>query len=205
MARRDFSSALPAKLTVPKPGKVISRTRLFERLDVAWDKSVIWVAAPAGSGKTTLIASYLGQRKLKPLWYRIDARDADPAAFFAYLRQAAGKLAPRKRENLPLLTPEFALGLPAFTLNFFDQLFSRLRTPTVLVFDNYQDLVADSPMHELLSRTIAVMREDIRIIFISRTDLHASYMPLQASLQVAQIGADEVTLHTDEAIDLEST
>jgi ATP/maltotriose-dependent transcriptional regulator MalT len=161
---------------------------------------VIWVGAPAGSGKTTLIASYLARRKLKPLWYRIDARDTDPAAFFAYLRRAAGNPTPRKREDIPLLTPEYALGLPAFTLNFFEQLFSRLRTPAVLVFDNYQEFVSDSPLHELLPRTIAAMPDDIHIIFISRTDLHTSFAPLQASRRVAQIGTQEVTLSSDEAI-----
>lgn len=202
MTKRDPSAALPAKLTVPKLENVVSRTRLFKRLDMAWEKSVIWIGAPAGSGKTTLIASYLAQRNLKPLWYRIDARDADPAAFFAYLRIAANHQSPRKQELLPLLTPEYALGLPVFTLNFFDLLFSRSRTPTVLVLDNYQDLITDSPLHELLPQTIAAMREDMKSIFISRTDLHTNFAPLQAARRVAQFTAEEIMLRTDEAIDL---
>ena len=77
-ARRPLSLA---KLTAPRPRHAWPRRRLFERLDAARrGGTVIWIAAPAGSGKTTLVASYLQARRLRAVWYRIDAADADPAS-----------------------------------------------------------------------------------------------------------------------------
>ena len=53
-----------AKLTKPKAAKVLMRKRLFTLLDDARKRPVIWVCAPPGAGKTTLVASYLANRKL---------------------------------------------------------------------------------------------------------------------------------------------
>jgi len=194
--------SLPVKLTPPKVDRAVPRTRLFQLLDSARENPVIWVSAPAGSGKTTLVASYLKQRKIKPLWYQFDVRDADPAAFFAYLRQAVGKLAPRKRETLPLLTPEYALGLPVFTLNFFEEMFNRLRPPAVVVFDNFQELDAASPLQELLPQVIAVLPEGMNIIFISRTDMPESFAPLRATRRVTHIAAEAMMLRDEEALEI---
>src|SRR5690606_2680544 len=79
-----------AKLTAPQPNRAWPRARLFERLDAARrGGGIVWIAAPAGSGKTTLVASYLQARRLRAAWYRVDAADADVASFFHYLGQAA--------------------------------------------------------------------------------------------------------------------
>ncbi len=193
------SAVLPAKLTAPTTSKAVPRNRLFKQLDEALEKPVIWIGAPAGSGKTTLVASYLVARKIKPLWYQLDARDADPAAFFAYLRQAAGKLAPRKRESLPLLTPEYGMGLPVFTLNFFDQLFSRLRSPVVLVFDNFQNLPESSPLHKLLEPLLAALPESVTLIFLSRSQAPPGFAGIAAAQRLARIDAESLLLTPEEA------
>lgn len=67
-----------AKLTPPTLPVVLKRPRLFRLLDKARKRPVTWMAAPAGSGKTTLVASYLKARRLSVLWYRLDESDADP-------------------------------------------------------------------------------------------------------------------------------
>jgi len=91
---------------------------------------VIWVSGPPGCGKTTLVSSYLEARKLPCLWYQLEAGDADPATFFYFLGRAARKAAPRKRKPLPLLTPEYLQGIPAFTQRYFEELYTRLNPPT---------------------------------------------------------------------------
>jgi LuxR family transcriptional regulator, maltose regulon positive regulatory protein len=94
--------ATPAKISSPRVTQPYLRTRLFKSLDAVRNRPLVWISGPAGAGKTTLAISYLNARHLKFLWYRFDARDADPAAFFYYLREAASRSWPRKRENLPL-------------------------------------------------------------------------------------------------------
>ena len=80
-----------AKLSRPRLYDALPRNRLFRLLDEA-RPSVIWVAAPPGAGKTTLVASYLESRKLPGIWYQVDSGDADPATFFYYLGLAASSL-----------------------------------------------------------------------------------------------------------------
>src|ERR1039457_4973477 len=96
-----------AKITRPKLSNVFARKRLFKELDNSKKKAVTWITGPAGSGKTTLVASYLDARKLPCLWYQVDSGDADIATFFYYMGLASKKASPRFRKPLPLLTPEY--------------------------------------------------------------------------------------------------
>jgi ATP/maltotriose-dependent transcriptional regulator MalT len=75
----------------------VQRNRLFEFLDVCLEGPVTWISAPAGSGKTTLAASYLSEKKFPHIWYRADEGDGDIASFFYYMGLAAKRAAPRHR------------------------------------------------------------------------------------------------------------
>src|SRR5215472_10219677 len=112
--RRKSGTHQFAKLLAPVLPHVLERTRLFRLFDRASKNPVTWIVGPPGAGKTTLVASYLKARKRRSLWYRFDEGDADLSSFFHYLGIAAKHLAPRHREPLPALTPEYALGLQTF-------------------------------------------------------------------------------------------
>src|SRR5919206_590839 len=128
----------------------LPRPRLFRQLDSTRRSRVLWLSAAAGSGKTALAASYLGARRRPCVWYQMDGRDADPAAFFYYLREAAAPFARGGDEALPLLTPEYALGLDAYARHFFELLGGRLPSDAWLVLDDYQDAPESAPIHALL-------------------------------------------------------
>lgn len=54
---------LLAKLTRPEPALALPRPRLFEGLDE--ELSLVWVSGPAGAGKTTLVSSYVVNKKTR--------------------------------------------------------------------------------------------------------------------------------------------
>lgn len=159
----------PAKISRPRLGRIYPRKRLFNALDQASRNGLAWICAPAGSGKTTAVASYLKKRRAKYLWYQVDARDADPAAFFFYLREAARRVSRRQYEPLPLLTPEYLLGLPVFIRNFFEQLYGRVKPPFILVFDNFQDLPEEAVLQHLLVEAWEIIPKGVNVFILSRT------------------------------------
>jgi LuxR family transcriptional regulator, maltose regulon positive regulatory protein len=164
-----------AKTTRPTVANTVARSRLFRLLDRSRKRQITWVWGPPGVGKTTLIASYLVSRKLFNLWYQVDDGDADIATFFYFL----GLAAPRRRP-LPFLTPEYRQGISVFTRNFFRELYNRLKTPFVLVFDNYQEVSVDSPLHEVMREVLAEIPLGGHVIFISRSEPPPVFARLRA-------------------------
>lgn len=201
MARqqRKVTASRLAKLTRPHLPVVLNRTRLFRLLDHAIKSPLTWIAAPPGGGKTTLLASYLQTRTHKVLWYRLDAGDADSSTLFYYLGQAVQTAMPRVRTRLPHLTPEYMAGLPIFTQRFFEQLGSRFRHPTVMVFDNYHEVSSDSLVHQLLPVGIQQLPRHVRMIVLSRERPPAAYARLQAEQQLSTVEATELELTRQEA------
>ena len=168
---------------------------------------VIWVSGPPGSGKTTLVSSYLQVHETPCLWYQIDEADADPATFFYYLGQAAKRALPRKRKPLPLLTPEYLQGIPTFTFRYFENLYSRLIPlhPTlrkgrfIIVFDNYQQVPSNASFHEIISHGISRIPEGINVILISRGEPPPVLIPLRANNLMGVLGWNELRLTQEES------
>lgn len=154
-----------AKLSPPRLVDIAPRERLFQRLDEVGRGGVAWVTAPAGSGKTSLVASYLTARGLVPLWYTIDARDEDVASLF----EALASFVPEKAAGLPRFGVESFAALAAFARRFFEALYRALPERSVLVFDDYHELVEDSAFHELARCAIATLPPERRVVFISRS------------------------------------
>ena len=163
------------------PTEVFPRKRLFILLDQMRKQPAIWVSGPAGSGKTTLVNSYLEARRIPCLWYEVDEGDADLATFFYYLGQAAKKAVPQKRNSLPLLTPEYLPSIPTFTKRFFEKLYERLPIPSVVVFDNYQEVSAESSIHEAILKGLSNLPPGINAILISRSGPPSALIRLRAN------------------------
>src|SRR4030042_3046920 len=188
-----------SKVTRPTLTGIFPRKRLFQLLDRMRKQPVIWVCGTAGSGKTTLIASYLEARKIPCLWYQIDEADADPATFFFYLGQATQRASPRKRKPLPLLTPEYLQGIPIFTQRYFENLSNRLKIPSALIFDNYQEVPPHSSLHEIILNGLSRVPEGINIILISRTEPPPAIIRLRANNLISILGWEELRLNTEES------
>jgi LuxR family maltose regulon positive regulatory protein len=177
-----------AKTTRPTLGATVARPRLFRLLDRARRTPVTWVWGPPGSGKTTLVGSYLRARKVRTLWYQLDEGDADIATFFYYL----GRAAPRRRRPLPYLTPQFRPGLAVFARHFFRQLHARLGTRFAVVFDHYQEVPADSRLHDVLAEALDEIPDGGRVIFISRGEPPAAFARHRAHGKIAALDGPQL-------------
>lgn len=190
-----------AKITRPGMKNVLARERLFQQLDDGWGKSLAWVCGPPGAGKTTLVGSWLDARALPCLWYQVDEGDADIATFFYYMGLAARKLGQQGQAPLPLLTPEYLLGVPAFTRRYFENLFSRLDPPYTIVFDNYQAVACPS-FHEMLNHALDVIPEGICVVVLSRQDPPPQLARLRANNRMHLLGWNDIRLTAAESAEL---
>src|SRR5438552_188167 len=162
----------PAKVCAPRLSEVYPRRAAFKALDRARRRPIVWISAPAGAGKTTLVGSYLKSRRLRALWYRIDAGDADAAGFFHHLRLAEKKLPP---------PPPPGVSLAAYSRGFFEALFSGFRRGSVLVLDNYQNLPGGSLLEPLLVEALSSLPAGANAIVISRGDPPPAWARLLAN------------------------
>src|ERR687886_2185033 len=94
---------LETKLYVPKPRRgALPRARLRERMDRAAGVKLTLVSAPAGFGKTTLLADWLAAVAIDGrtvAWLSLDQSDNHPGSFWTYLVAALKTVAPGVGEN----------------------------------------------------------------------------------------------------------
>ena len=92
---------LETKLHVPRRRRgLVARPRLSERLSRGAESALTLVSAPAGFGKTTLLAEWLAAAPAdgrSVAWLSLDQRDNDPAVFWTYLVAALQTAAPGSR------------------------------------------------------------------------------------------------------------
>ncbi|KAA0243675.1 MAG: hypothetical protein DPW20_08105 [Candidatus Brocadia sp.] len=196
MAKR---STTIAKINHPKIRDVCHRKRLFQRMDAGRDYPVTWVTGPPGSGKTTLVASYLDTCRVPFLWYQVDRGDADIATFFYYMGMAAKKAFPKKRKPLPVLTPEYLSDISSFTHRYFEELYGKLNPPFIIVFDNYQDAPDESDFHDVISAGLSTIPEGIHVIVVSRNEPLPAFSRLRANNGIHFIGWNELRLTLEES------
>jgi LuxR family maltose regulon positive regulatory protein len=186
--------ALLGKLAPPDTSGLLPRERLFLRLDEARKGSLAWVTAPAGSGKTSLLASWTRARGLPVLWYQIDEGDNDLATFFHYLNLAAGA-----RRRLPRLSPEHLMAPEVFARRYFTHLFQGWTTPQVLVLDNYQKLGDAAPLHRLLDLVLDLLPRDSLMAVASRRDAPDPLSGRYAYAATLRIGSDDLRFTESES------
>ena len=187
------------KTTRPTLASVHAREQLFSVLDQRQHASVLWVWGPPGSGKTTLVASYLESRDLDSHWYQLDAGDSDVATFFYFMGLAVTRARGESNESLPLYTSEYRRDPDAFSRNYFQNLYAPLESPFALVLDNYQEVSPQSAFHSAILSAVADLPPHGCIIAISRSEPPASMVRLRANQALQMLGWNDLRLTRTES------
>jgi len=102
-SNREREVAMPlleTKLYIPRARPdIVPRQRLIERLDGGTNRRLTLVSAPAGFGKTTLLAEWIRQSGRRVCWVSLDESDNDLSRFWAYFIGALQTLRPDLGEN----------------------------------------------------------------------------------------------------------
>ena len=188
-----------AKLSRPRLHRTVARERLFALIDSRKQHPIIWMAGPAGAGKTSLVSSYCSTRKLFTVWLQLDHAESDAASFFHYLRLASEAHSVTLRNaSLPNLTPDYGLDSETYARNFARVMFSGLPGDSVLVLDNYQTLNPASAVHRLVVCMLEEIPASINVIVASRTPAPPDFTRLAASQALAVLSWDDLAFDLNE-------
>ena len=105
MSGQDALLATKLYLPWPQPG-FVPRRRLVEALGEGLARGRVLISAPAGFGKTALLADWARGDGRPVAWLGLDGGDSDPARFWRYVVAALDRAQPGIAEQLgPLLRP----------------------------------------------------------------------------------------------------
>ncbi|HSO54513.1 MAG TPA: LuxR C-terminal-related transcriptional regulator [Actinomycetes bacterium] len=179
---------LASKLVVPSmPGRVVERPRLFKLLDTGVERPVTLVAAPAGSGKTLLLTSWISAASPpgEVAWLSLDRGDNDPVRFWAYVLAALGRSGAVPADSgLRAVQPSPADddALLASLLHGLEELAS----PVVLVLDDVHELTEPRVLSGL-DFLIRYAPPQLRLVLSTRADPPLALHRLLVSGQLTQL------------------
>jgi len=181
-----------AKLSPPPlPDDLVPRPALLGLLDQSQRFALTLVSAPAGWGKTVLLAAWLAQRDGPSAWLSLEEGDNSVAAFVRGLVASLGTIDPSAgRTTLSLLQlPE--LPPIAYIADTLAEELADLPSGLTLVLDDYQT-IDDGQVHALLARLVSHGTANIHLLVGTRRDPPLPLGALRAGLQLMEIGADDL-------------
>ena len=161
---------LATKLHLPRVRRrLIARPRLLARLDEAREARLLLVSAPAGFGKTTLLADWIHRHTLRVAWLALDAQDNDPFRFWRYLLAALRTLQPDLgADALAMLRSPQPYALDSVLTVLINEL-AALPDAVALVLDDYHVIEAQ-PIHHGLAFLLDHLPEQLRLVIAGRAD-----------------------------------
>ena len=158
---------LDAKLSVPyRRPATVSRAALIETARAS-DCRVVGVTAPAGYGKSTLLAQWAEAEDRPVGWVSLDRLDDDPAALLSMLAAAYGRIS-----GHPDLVADVRGGGVSTLGRAAPRLASAFRTspvPFVLMLDDLHELRSPA-CHDVLSVVISGIPRGSQLVTASRSE-----------------------------------
>jgi LuxR family maltose regulon positive regulatory protein len=195
----ESGGLLATRLFVPRPQPgFVARPRLVEGLDDGLERALILVSAPAGFGKTALLADWALRRPVA--WLSLDAGDNDPARFWRHATAALDRVRPGiARRVLPLLGPPPPSSFEGLLTALINQLAAEPDAgAVVLVLDDYH-LIDARAVHDSLTFLLEHRPSELHLVLTGRADPPLPLARLRARGQLAELRAAELRFTTEEA------
>ncbi len=195
---------LATKFYVPvAPGTLISRPRLSNLLDKLLKYPLTLVSAPAGFGKTTLLASWsqsLQASHCQVAWISLDEEDNDPRLFWMYMLTALQMQQPERFTPL-LVQLQSSVSPPIKSvLVMLINLLTERTDRFVLILDDYH-LITNSEIHTALAYLIEHLPAQLRLIVATRTDPPLPLPLLRTHQQALEVRTDQLRCTAEETKD----
>ena len=192
---------LATKLYVPRPQPgFVPRPRLVQALSQGLARGRVLICAPAGFGKTSLLADWARGGGRPVAWLGLDAGDNDPARFWRYVVAALDQAQPGIAGRLgALLGPPAPRSFEGLVTALINELAAQAgRDEVLLVLDDYH-LVDSGPVHESVAFLLENLPPGLLVVVSGRADPPLPLPRLRARGQLAELRAAELRFTTGEA------
>jgi ATP/maltotriose-dependent transcriptional regulator MalT/class 3 adenylate cyclase len=189
--RRD--PRLSARLRPPRPRtRLVDRPHLMQQLQQGMERPLTLVSAPAGFGKTTLLAQWLAERSMPAAWLSLEPEDNDPTRFLSCVLAALQTVDGRVGSSaLALLRtprpapPETVLAVLAH------ELADRTTEDFALVLDDYHVITAEL-IHRAMTFLVEHLPPHLHLILSTRADPPLPLARLRARGQLSELRAADL-------------
>jgi len=192
---------LEIKLHVPRRRPaVVSRPRLSERLNRGTESALTLVSAPAGFGKTTLLADWLAAAPAdgtSPAWVSLDQRDNDPALFWTYLVAALQTTADGVGAGAGALLQSPQPQIDEVLASLLNDL-NAVPNDVVLVLDDYH-VIESRDIHDGMAFLLEHLPPQIHLVIAGRADPALPLARLRGRGELVEIRAADLRFKPDEA------
>jgi LuxR family transcriptional regulator, maltose regulon positive regulatory protein len=189
---------LATKLYLPRARPdIVPRPRLTARLASVLNVRLGVIAAPAGFGKTTLLASWLAHQTAPVAWLALDRADNDLTSFVRYLVAALQPIARGVGSiTLALLQSPQSPSPPLLLTPLVNELLA-LPQDSVLVIDDYH-MITSAAVHAAVTFLLEHV-PPLHLILASREDPPLPLARLRGQRQLLELRAAELRFTPAEA------
>jgi LuxR family transcriptional regulator, maltose regulon positive regulatory protein len=196
-------SILVTKVRIPPPSPhLIARQQLVSRLEREVPRRrLIAVAAPAGYGKTTLLAEWARKSAIAVAWLSLSDRDNDREQFLRYLLAAWAEVVPGIAESpLGFLLGSHAPDHEAVLAAFVNQ-GSEAAGHIAFVLDDYH-VISEPAVHSALTYLIDHLPPNLHFVLSFRAEPELPIARYRARRQLFELWDDDLRFSPEETATL---
>ncbi len=189
---------LTTKLYIPSTRpEIVPRQRLLEELNQGLHRKLTLISAPAGFGKTTLIAEWIHGSNKHAAWISLDERDNVITRFLTYLIAAFQQfdasigvdiLAVLQAADNPQIEPILTILINQVT---------QKTAEFILVLDDYH-LISTETIHSAVEFLLEHLPPNLYLVIIGRADPPFSLSRLRASGLLTEFRSNDLRFSEEE-------
>jgi LuxR family maltose regulon positive regulatory protein len=191
---------LTTKLFVPRPRPdLVPRLRLLSHLDAGLDAGrCSLLSAPAGAGKTSLLAAWLARVERPVAWLTLDERDQTADQVLRYVVAACQTIAPSCGRGALAWLDAPQLPSPDVVVTALVNDLAVLPAPSVMVLDDYH-LVRAPDVHAAVAFLLDHLPPALHLVIASREDPPLPLARLRVRRQLVEVRAADLSFDVEEA------
>ncbi|UCD99242.1 MAG: hypothetical protein JSV42_00530 [Chloroflexota bacterium] len=183
------------------PTGFVARTRLLDQLNCNQGNPLTLLAAPAGYGKSTLLASWLEQVDCSNAWLSLDKDDDQLEVFLSYFLAAIDRIHPGAvRETLALVARGKLPPTNIIASTLTNEL-DNISGTFILVIDDYH-FINQVSIHDLINELLLHPPRGMVLVIATRSDPPLSMARLRGKGLVTEIRSYDLRFTTQETIEL---